>query len=83
MRVHRSSEFSNEGGEEGGLTKRGGVSIILDLVRREGVAKGKEVPSRLPLGTDCYESIKGKCEDTLRILDEWKDIIHRTDYARP
>lgn len=51
-----------------------GVSIILDLVRAEGVAAGKKIPFRLPLGTDCYESIKEKCEETLRLLDEWKDV---------
>ncbi|KAF4161536.1 hypothetical protein CNMCM6936_003377 [Aspergillus lentulus] len=58
-----------------------GVSIILDLVRSEGVAAGKKIPFRLPLGTDCYESIKEKCEETLTLLDEWKDVINSTDYA--
>lgn len=56
------------------------VSIILDLVRREGVAAGKEIPFRLPLGEDCYESIKEKCEETLRTLEEWKDVITSTSY---
>lgn len=58
-----------------------GVSIILDLVRSEGVAAGKKIPFRLPLGTDCYESIKEKCEETLRLLDEWKGVINSTNYA--
>ncbi|KAH6880689.1 hypothetical protein B0T10DRAFT_519016 [Thelonectria olida] len=58
-----------------------GVSIIIDLVRGEGVADGKKIPFRLPLGTDCYESIKEKCEGTLRVLDEWKDVINSTDHA--
>ncbi|KUL91622.1 hypothetical protein ZTR_01365 [Talaromyces verruculosus] len=56
------------------------VSIILDLVRREGVATGKEIPFRLPLGEDCYESIKEKCEETLRTLEEWKDVITSTSH---
>ncbi|GFF56550.1 uncharacterized oxidoreductase YusZ [Aspergillus udagawae] len=58
-----------------------GVSIILDLVRAEGVAAGKKIPFRLPLGADCYETIKEKCEETLRLLDEWKDVINSTNYA--
>jgi hypothetical protein len=37
-----------------------GEFIILDLVRAEGVAAGKEIPFRLPLGTDSYEPIKEK-----------------------
>jgi hypothetical protein len=58
-----------------------GVSIILDLVRAEGVAAGKKIPFRLPLGADCYETIKEKCEETLRLLDEWKGVINSTNYA--
>ena len=58
-----------------------GVNIILDLVRGEGVAAEKEVPLRLPLGTDCYDSIKKKCEETLTLLEGWKDVITSTDHT--
>ncbi|ORX95868.1 hypothetical protein BCR34DRAFT_498167 [Clohesyomyces aquaticus] len=57
-----------------------GVGIIVDLVRKEGVAQGRTVPWRLPLGTDCYETIKGKCEETLEVLAEWEKVITSTDY---
>jgi len=57
------------------------VEIILDLVRKEGCATGREVPFRIPLGTDCYESIEEKCEATLRLLDDWKTVIKSTDYS--
>ncbi|KAI1763343.1 NAD(P)-binding protein [Hypoxylon sp. FL1150] len=59
---------------------RKAVKIIVDLVRKEGCAAGKEVPLRFPLGTDCFDTIKEKCEDTLNLLQEWKDIINSTDY---
>jgi NAD(P)-dependent dehydrogenase (short-subunit alcohol dehydrogenase family) len=55
------------------------VEIVLDLVRREGVAEGKEVPFRLPLGADCYEEIKSKVEETLKMLDEWGPVTKSTD----
>lgn len=56
------------------------VGIILDLVRGEGVAAGREVPFRLPLGTDCYADLKAKCEETLRLLEEWGPVIRSTDF---
>ena len=57
-----------------------GVKIIIDLVRKEGIAAGRDVPFRLPLGSDCYETIKEKCEETLKLLDDWKDVIKSTDF---
>ncbi|KAF2024069.1 NAD(P)-binding protein [Setomelanomma holmii] len=40
-----------------GVTAKG-ASIILNLVRKEGVAEERDVPWRLLIGTDCYEGIK-------------------------
>lgn len=56
------------------------VEIILDLVKREGVAKEKVVPFRLPLGIDVYDDMKAKCEETLKLLEEWKDVIRSTNH---
>lgn len=56
------------------------VEIILDIVRQEGIAKGRNIPFRLPLGTDCYTDIKSKCEETLKLLKEWEYTIKSTDY---
>ncbi|KAE9373271.1 NAD(P)-binding protein [Stipitochalara longipes BDJ] len=56
------------------------VQIVVDLVRGEGVAKGKELPLRLPLGSDCYGLIKAKSEEILRILKEWEGVIKSTDF---
>lgn len=56
------------------------VEIITDLVRHEGCAVGRDIPLRLPLGTDCYDTIKEQCEETLKILEEWKSVITSTEY---
>ncbi|KAF2107052.1 hypothetical protein BDV96DRAFT_506887 [Lophiotrema nucula] len=56
------------------------VEITIDVVREEGFAKGREVPFRLPLGIDCYDDVKSKCEETLRLLEEWKDVTTSTDF---
>ncbi|KAI5923458.1 hypothetical protein F4810DRAFT_668996 [Camillea tinctor] len=57
-----------------------GVRIIVDLVRREGCAAGREIPFRIPLGADCYDSIKEKCDETLEMLRDWESVIKSTDY---
>jgi len=56
------------------------VEIILDVVRQEGIAEGRDIPFRLPLGTDCYNDIKAKCEETLKLLKEWESTIRSTDH---
>ncbi|UKZ76920.1 putative secondary metabolism biosynthetic enzyme [Trichoderma virens FT-333] len=58
-----------------------GVALILDFVRGEGSAAGREMPFRMPLGTDAYHGISKKCEDTLTLLKDNKDIICSTDFA--
>ncbi|KAI0602069.1 hypothetical protein F4775DRAFT_588885 [Biscogniauxia sp. FL1348] len=74
--VHRiNSEDQTQSGDTGK-----GVHIIVDLVRREGCAATREVPSRLPLGRDCYDTIKEKCEKTLAVLRDWESVIKSTDY---
>ncbi|UKZ96077.1 uncharacterized protein TrAFT101_010880 [Trichoderma asperellum] len=56
-----------------------GVAIIVDLVRQEGVAKDETVPLRMPLSPDAYEVIKNKCDKTINLLGDWKDVISSTD----
>jgi hypothetical protein len=56
------------------------VNIVLDLVRGEGVAEGKDNPFRLPVGKDCHDDIKSKGEETLRLLEVWGPVIKSTDY---
>ena len=58
------------------------VAIVLDLVRQEGKAGGREVPLRLPLGSDCTAAIRAKCEETLQVLDKWQDVCESTDIAQ-
>lgn len=55
------------------------VNVVLDLVRGEGVAEGREVPFRLPLGGDCVDDIKAKCEGLLKVMGEWEEVCRGTD----
>ncbi|KIW12887.1 hypothetical protein PV08_08074 [Exophiala spinifera] len=56
------------------------AEIILDLVRQEGVAASRNVPLRIPLGVDCFEELKAKCEETLELLKEWEATIKSTNH---
>ena len=56
------------------------VEVIVDLIRKEGCATEKDVPFRFPLGTDCYDTIKEKCTETLKLLEDWEFVIKSTDY---
>lgn len=57
-----------------------GVAVILDVVRGEGVAEGRQVPFRLPLGTDCFDEVKEKLEKLLKEMNEWEKVIKSTDH---
>jgi hypothetical protein len=73
MEILRKEDW-NQPGDSAKLAK-----IVIDLVKQEGIAAGRDVPFRLPLGIDVYDDIKAKCEATLRLLEEWKDVIRSTD----
>ena len=52
---------------------------MIDVVRGEGMARGREMPVRLPLGRDGLKVVRAKCEETLRVCGEWEDLIGSTD----
>ncbi|KAH7156545.1 hypothetical protein EDB81DRAFT_867582 [Dactylonectria macrodidyma] len=57
-----------------------GARVTVDVLTGTGVGKGREIPLRLVLGSDCLTVIRGKCESTLELLKEWEDIAISTDH---
>ena len=55
------------------------VERIIDVVKSEGMAAGKPIPQRLPIGRDSMAAIKKKCEATLKLYEEWESLITSTD----
>lgn len=53
-----------------------GVRLIVDTLTEKN---GKEVPVRLILGSDCWQSVKAKCEETLKLLEGQKERSCGTD----
>ena len=56
-----------------------GVAAMIDLVKGTGLAAGKTIPVRVPIGTDCLAAIRKECEETLAICAEWEEFAKSTD----
>ncbi|KAF1975729.1 NAD(P)-binding protein [Bimuria novae-zelandiae CBS 107.79] len=69
---------SMDGNQPGDPQK--GVEVMIDFVREEGVAKGRVLPERLPLGSDCLSTLRKRAVEDLNTCNEWEDVIRGTDY---
>jgi len=54
-----------------------GAKVIIDVLT-DGTP-GREFPARLVLGRDSSMMIRAKCEETVKLLDEWKEVSFSTD----
>lgn len=55
------------------------AKAIVDVLTREGMSKGEEVPMRLALGSDCLATVRAKCESTLKLVKEWEEVTVYAD----
>lgn len=55
------------------------AELTVELVRGEGVAAGRTLPSFLLLGSDAYAEVKWKSGEALKMLEEWESVIRSTD----
>jgi len=58
------------------------VEVMLDVIRQEGVAEGRDLPLGLPLGSDCFGVIKESIAKTDKVLTEWESVIKSTDFPK-
>ncbi|KAH8885007.1 NAD(P)-binding protein [Thozetella sp. PMI_491] len=47
---------------------------LIDVLKGEGLAKGREVPVRVAIGPDTLDTMRQKCYEQLSLLDEWEDV---------
>ena len=57
-----------------------GAEAIVDVVRGEGVAKGRPWPEYLFLGEGTEAAVREKCSKTLKVLDEWVDVTRNVHF---
>ena len=58
------------------------VELMLDLIRGEGAAAGKDLPPVAYLGSDCVEAVKKSCQTTLQRIEEWETVFSSTDFPK-
>lgn len=56
------------------------MSVILDVVRGEGVAAGKRWPLYLPLGKEALKAIESKSSLILDSIEDWRDCVNSLDF---
>lgn len=56
-----------------------GCELVVDAVRGEGSCSGKELPLRLPIGSDTFGIMREDLLKRLQTCDEWEDIMSKTD----
>ncbi|KAK0484441.1 hypothetical protein IW261DRAFT_1359496 [Armillaria novae-zelandiae] len=66
-------------GKQPGDPKKG-IQVMLDVVRGEGVAQGKEFSKSLLLGSDCFEGVQDQIQGYLKLQKEWEDVSQSTDF---
>ena len=55
---------------------------MIDVIKGEGAATGKPFPTVFAMGSDCYAVVKQSAENTLKRLEEWKDVTFSTDFPK-
>ncbi|KAI1172383.1 hypothetical protein F4777DRAFT_515734 [Nemania sp. FL0916] len=56
-----------------------GAKVLYDVIMSEGVAKGRELPGFLPLGSDASEEIMKSANGTVAQVEAWADVAARSD----
>ena len=79
--LHESltSIFDLHGSEPGDPAKM--AERVVDLVKLEGQATGKSLPTRIMFGKDALGEVKEECVATLKIIEDWEQVICSTDFA--
>ena len=82
LRRSAMTRFASIPGREPGDPDKA-VEAIVDVVRGEGVAKGRAMPDYLFLGDDAEVAVRAKCSKVLKLLDEWADVTRNVSFPSP
>ncbi len=72
-------DLENSNGAQKGDPQKG-VSRMIDVVKGEGMAQGRIMPLRMPIGPDSLRAMREKCEETLRVCGKWEGLIGSTNF---
>ena len=58
------------------------VESMIDVVRGEGLAAGKALPLRIPIGKDAQKIVRDQCSKSLKVCEDWEDLIVSSNTAK-
>jgi hypothetical protein len=47
-----------------------GVARMVDVIKGEGMAKGRTIPWRMPIGCDAVNVVRKRCRETLKTIED-------------
>ncbi|KAL5335954.1 hypothetical protein BJX70DRAFT_410165 [Aspergillus crustosus] len=56
------------------------ISKVIQIAKGTGVVQGKEIPLRIPFGSDCLGNLREKIRELTRVADEWEGVARSTDF---
>ncbi|KAI0768358.1 short chain dehydrogenase [Irpex lacteus] len=69
---------STDGKQPGDTAKA--ARAIVDVIRGEGAAAERKVPSLIAIGSEAYNNISRELDTARKGLEEWKDLTCSTDF---
>lgn len=57
------------------------ISAVIQIVKGTGIAEGREIPLRIPFGSDCLEVLRDKLQTLQKTYDEWESVARSTDFT--
>jgi hypothetical protein len=74
-RVRGRGNYENPAGNAADM-----VAKVIQVVKGTGVAEGREIPLRIPFGSDCLAEMRKKIDELQKTYDEWEAVANSTDY---
>ncbi|KAI0203829.1 hydroxybutyrate dehydrogenase [Astrocystis sublimbata] len=57
------------------------ISKLIQIIKGTGVGEGREIPLRIPFGSDCLAEVRNKLRVLEKTYDEWESVAKSTDFA--
>lgn len=74
-RVRGRGNYENPAGNASDM-----IAKVIQIVQGTGVAEGREIPLRVPFGSDCLAEMRKKIEELQKTYNEWESVANSTDY---
>ncbi|KAI1386029.1 hydroxybutyrate dehydrogenase [Hypoxylon trugodes] len=56
------------------------ISKVIQIVKGTGIAEDREIPLRIPFGSDCLAALRERLHTLQKTYDEWESVSKSTDF---